>query len=104
MLKSSRKTTAIIDTGCSKKILNQNFLSKNQRKCLNSPKVVTFEGKVHQCIGSEVVTLEIDGIRIRNEFILVDFQPFGVDMMLAMNSFRLLRGVSISPFGKVKLE
>ena len=49
--------TAIVDTGCSKTILNQNFLSKNQHKCLNSPKVVTFEGKVHQCIGSEVVRL-----------------------------------------------
>ena len=41
---------AVVDTGCSKTILNQNFLSKNQRKYLNSPKVVTFEGKVHQCI------------------------------------------------------
>ena len=60
-------------------ILNQNFLSKNQHKCLNSPKVVTFEEKVHQCIGSEVMTLEVDGIKVRDEVILVDFQPFGVD-------------------------
>ena len=61
--------TAIVDTGCSQTILNQNFLSKNQRKCLNSTKVVTFEGNVHQCIGSEIVTLEVDGIKVRNEVI-----------------------------------
>ena len=61
--------TAIVDTGCSQTILNQNFLSKNQRKCLNSTKVVTFEGNVHQCIGSEIVTLEVDGIKVRDEVI-----------------------------------
>ena len=89
--------TAIVDTGCSKTILNQNFLSKNQRKCLNSPKMVTFEGKDHQCIGSEVVTLKVDGIKVPEEVILVDFRPFGVDMLLGMNTIRLLGGVSISP-------
>ena len=94
--------TAIVDTGCSKTILNQNFLSKNQHKCLNSTKVVTFEGNVHQCIGSEIMTLEVDGIKVINEVILVDFRPFRVDMMLGMNSIRLLGGVSISPLGKVK--
>ena len=39
--------TAIVDTGCSETILNQNFVSKNQRKCSNSTMVVTFEGNVH---------------------------------------------------------
>ena len=93
---------AIVNTGCSKRILNQNFVSKNQRKCLNSPKVVTFEGMVHQWIGSDVVTLEVDGIKVRDEVISVDFRPFGVDMMLGMNSIRLLGGVSISPMEKMK--
>ena len=45
---------------------------------------------------------EVDGIKASDEVILVDFQPFGVDMMLGMNSIRLLGGVSISPLGKVK--
>ena len=94
--------TAIVDTGCSQTILNQNFLSKNQRKCLNSPKVVTFEGNVHQCIGLEIMTLEVDGIKVCDEVILVDFRPFGVDMMLGMKSIRLLGGVCISSLGKVK--
>ena len=86
---NGRVAAAIVDT-------------KNQRKCLNSPKVVTFEGKAHQRIESEVATLEVDGIKVRDEVILVDFRPFGADMMLGMNSIRLLGGVSISPLGKVK--
>ena len=60
-------------------------------------KVITFEGKVHQCIGSVFVTLDVDGIKVRDEVILVDFRPFGVDMMLGLNSIKLLGGVSISP-------
>ena len=99
---NGRVAAAIVDTGCSKTILNQNFLSKNQRKCLNSPKVVTFEEKAHQRIESEVATLEVDGIKVRDEVILVDFRPFGADMILGMNSIRLLGGVSVSPLGKVK--
>ena len=42
------------------------------------------------------MTLEVDGIKVRDEVILVDFRPFGVDMMLGMNSIRLLGEVSIS--------
>ena len=72
--------TAIVDMGCSKTLLNQNFLSKNQHNCLNSPKVVTFEERVRQCFGSEVVTLEVDGIKVCDQVILVDFRPFRVDI------------------------
>ena len=96
--------TAIVDTGCSNTILNQNFLLKNHRKCLNSQKVVTFEGKVPQCIGSQVVTLEVDCIKVCDKVILVDFRSFRVDMMFGMNSVRLIGRVSISPLGKVKSE
>ncbi|XP_065657969.1 uncharacterized protein LOC136082494 [Hydra vulgaris] len=94
--------TALVDTGCSKTILNKKFLPKSQCRYSNSQKVVTFEGKVHQCTGSAVVILEVDGIKARDEVILVDFQPFGVDMMLGMSSIKLLGGVSISPLGKAK--
>ncbi|XP_065668044.1 uncharacterized protein LOC136088283 [Hydra vulgaris] len=94
--------TALVDTGCSKTILNKKFLPKSQCRYSNSQKVVTFEGNVHQCTGSAVVILEVDGIKARDEVILVDFQPFGVDMMLGMTSIKLLGGVSISPLGKAK--
>ncbi|XP_065671658.1 uncharacterized protein LOC136089534 [Hydra vulgaris] len=94
--------TALVDTGCSKTILNKKFLPKSQCRYSNSQKVVTFEGKVHQCTGSAVVILEVDGIKARDEVILVDFQPFGVNMMLGMSSIKLLGGVSISPLGKAK--
>ena len=46
--------------------------------------------------------LEVDGIKARDEVILVDFQPFGVDMVLGMSSIKLLVGVSIFPLGKAK--
>ena len=46
--------------------------------------------------------LEVDDVKARDEVILVDFQPFGVDMMLGMSSMKLLGGVSISPLGKAK--
>ena len=94
--------TALVDTGCSKTILNKKFLPKSQCRYSNSQKVVTFEGKVHQCTGSAVVILEVDGIKACDEVILVDFQPFGVDMMLGMSSIKLLGGVSISPLGKAE--
>ncbi|XP_065645706.1 uncharacterized protein LOC136076160 [Hydra vulgaris] len=94
--------TALVDTGCSKTILNKKFLPKSKCRYSNSQKVVTFEGEVHQCTGSAVVILEVDGIKARDEVILVDFQPFGVDMMLGMSSIKLLGGVSISPLGKAK--
>ena len=61
---------------------------------LKLSKGCNFEGKVHQWIGSEVVTLEVDGIKVCDEVILVDFRSFGVDMMLGMNSIKLLGGVS----------
>ena len=82
--------------GCSKTILNQNFLSK-----IKLSKGDKFKGKVHQCIGSEVMTLEVDSIKVHDEVILVDFRPFGVDMMLRMSSIKLL-AVSISPLAKAK--
>ena len=47
------------------------------------------------------MTLEVDAIKVCDEVILVDFRPFGVDMMLGMNSIRLLGGVFISQLGKV---
>ena len=47
------------------------------------------------------MTLEADGIKVRDEVIFVDFKPIGVDMMLGMKVIRLQRGVSISPLRKV---
>ena len=47
------------------------------------------------------MTLEVDSIKAGDEVILTDFRLFGVNMMLGMNSIKLL-GVSISRFGKVK--
>ncbi|XP_065658267.1 uncharacterized protein LOC136082772 [Hydra vulgaris] len=84
--------TALVDTRCSKTILNKKFLPKSQCRYSNSQKAVTFEGKVIQCTGSAVVILEVDGNKARDEIILVDFQPFGVDMMLGMSSINLLGG------------
>ena len=37
--------TALVDTGCSKTILNKKFLPKSQCRYSNCQKVVTFEGK-----------------------------------------------------------
>ena len=92
----------MVYTGCLKTISNLNFLSKNQRKFLNSPKMETFEGKVHQCIESAIVNLKVYGIKVRDEVNLVDFIPLGVDMMLGMSPIKLLGGLSIALLGKAK--
>ena len=92
--------TALGHTGCSKTILNQNFLPKNLRKCLNSPKVVTFEGKGHQFIGSAIVTHKFDSIKVPDEVILVNFRKFGIDVMLGMNTIKLQGEVYISSTAK----
>ena len=94
---NGRSVLALVDTGCSKSIVNSDVCDARGRAC----RVTTFEGGSVRCAGETVASLSVEGKEFKSQCLVVERLLDGIGLILGMDVIERLGGVVVCR-GKAK--